>query len=501
MGEIATWSAVKTKVGLGKTGNDCPTKAELLALSPTGTGENYVGLELSNASSYGNNECVQLADIHKVTYKYTLTAENYTLTFSASGGGANTSINITSTRQKYVDGIATGDPTFIGLPDPTVPSWITFSDDIYRRYRAAENLDLSPRTGTAIYTQNESGKTLSINLVQAAATQSWDYTFSVSPTSMSFAASGETKTFSVSSSKQEYRNGHTYGSAVAVLYSRTNSGSISGEGTSVTMGNNTSTSSRSGTVRLVQSETNKSLTISCSQAAGYKTYSEITITKDPTCNDIPASGGSIGSFATQPEYSQTWGWNGSTTGGGTITSGASITYGNLISAPSLGTTEKERTLIGTLDSYIRLNGKDISVSAYVYQQANRVMAIEDIGEGLTVNPGVISSIPSSGGSYTVDIGFSVNKKNIYTSGEYIISIERESIPNSSNFSYTIDIASFNWISVSKIVSGESISGVRVSVKPNPSYYSRNGYFLVRYPYNGKDFEEMISLQQEGQDRN
>lgn len=26
MGEIATWSAVKTKVGLGKTGNDCPTK-------------------------------------------------------------------------------------------------------------------------------------------------------------------------------------------------------------------------------------------------------------------------------------------------------------------------------------------------------------------------------------------------------------------------------------------------------------------------------------------
>ena len=52
MGEIATWSAVKSKVGLGKDGNDCPTKAELLALSPTGTGENYVGLELSNAGSY-----------------------------------------------------------------------------------------------------------------------------------------------------------------------------------------------------------------------------------------------------------------------------------------------------------------------------------------------------------------------------------------------------------------------------------------------------------------
>ena len=29
MGEIATWSAVKSKLGLGKEGNDCPTKAEL----------------------------------------------------------------------------------------------------------------------------------------------------------------------------------------------------------------------------------------------------------------------------------------------------------------------------------------------------------------------------------------------------------------------------------------------------------------------------------------
>lgn len=86
MGEIATWSAVKTKVGLGKDSNECPTKAELLALSPTGTGENYVGLEISNASSYGNNETVQLSDIHKVTYKYTFSQAISTLSFTALGG-------------------------------------------------------------------------------------------------------------------------------------------------------------------------------------------------------------------------------------------------------------------------------------------------------------------------------------------------------------------------------------------------------------------------------
>lgn len=100
MGEIATWSAVKSKVGLGKDGNDCPTKAELLALSPTGTGENYVGLELSNAGSYGNNETVKLEDIHKVTYKYTFTAINTSFTFPAIGGESTPArIGLTSTKQ------------------------------------------------------------------------------------------------------------------------------------------------------------------------------------------------------------------------------------------------------------------------------------------------------------------------------------------------------------------------------------------------------------------
>ncbi len=33
MAEIATWSAILNKTGLGKTSNECPTKAELLALN------------------------------------------------------------------------------------------------------------------------------------------------------------------------------------------------------------------------------------------------------------------------------------------------------------------------------------------------------------------------------------------------------------------------------------------------------------------------------------
>ena len=217
MGEIATWSAVKTKVGLGKTGNDCPTKAELLALTPTGTGENYVGLEISNASSYGNNEGVKLEDIHKVTYKYTFTLANTTLNFTALGGSptnADKGFGGTSNREKYLDGVATGIKEDVNYSTSGLPSWISWSDA--GGWVAQENLDLTARSKTdGVILQQGSGKTFAIGWSQAAASQSWTQTFSVNPTSMSFGATGGTKTFTVTSYKQEYRNGHTYGSRVS----------------------------------------------------------------------------------------------------------------------------------------------------------------------------------------------------------------------------------------------------------------------------------------------
>lgn len=414
MGEIATWSAVKTKVGLGKDGNDCPTKAELLALSPTGTGENYVGLELSNASSYGNNECVKLEDIHKVTYKYTFTAINTSFTFPAIGGESTPArIGLTSTKQKYWDGIAQGSSVTVGHTGTTLPDWLKESTDTMG-FIATENLALSSRAHTRTYTQDESGKTVSATFTQAAASQSWTYGWSVSPTSMSFEATGGTKTFSVTSYKQELRNGHNYGNQITLNYTRSNSGSVSGSGTSVTMSNNTSASTRSGTVTLTQAETNKKATISCSQSAGYRTYSEITASGG-SVSDIPASGGSRSSFSSMPSYSQTWGWNGSTTGGGTITSGASISYGTAVSADSLGTTVKSRTQVGTLTGTLSLNGKTKSVSVPVYQAANEFT-------GYTYGSWSVSltassyTIGNTGGSVTLYPSASRPRYANYTSG-------------------------------------------------------------------------------------
>lgn len=411
MGEIATWSAVKTKVGLGKDGNDCPTKAELLALSPTGTGESYVGLELSNASSYGNNETVKLEDIHKVTYKYTFTIGNPSLNFPAIGGASTPAFfNTVSTKQKYWDGVAQGSPTTVSM-NFTLPSWVTQGST---SYIASENTSLTNRSATVTFTQSESSKTMTGTFTQAAASQSWSYGFSVNPTSMSFGATGGTKTFTVTSYKQELRNGHNYGNQISLTYTRANGGSISGTGTSVTMGNNTSTSTRSGTVTLTQAETNKKVTISCSQSAGYKTYSEITASGGAV-TDIPASGGTRSSFTTLPTYSQTWGWNGSTTGGGTITSGASISYGTAVSASNLEDTVKSRTQVGTLTGTLSLNGKTKSVSIPVYQEANKWLSYSYGSWSVTLTASSYT-ISNTGGSVTLYPSASRDRYSNYTSG-------------------------------------------------------------------------------------
>lgn len=429
MGEIATWSAVKSKVGLGKDGNDCPTKAELLALSPTGTGENYVGLELSNASSYGNNECVKLEDIHKVTYKYTFTAINTSFTFPAIGGESTPArIGLTSTKQKYWDGVAQGSSVTVGHTGTTLPDWLKGSTDTMG-FIATENLALSSRAHTRTYTQDESGKTVSATFTQAAASQSWTHGWSLSPTSISFGATGGTQTITVTSYKQELRNGHNYGNRIALTYTRANSGSVSGSGTSVTMGNNTSTSTRSGTVTLTQAETGKKLTLSCSQSAGYRTYSEITASGG-SVPDIPASGGSRSSFSSMPSYSQTWGWNGSTTGGGTITSGASISYGTAVSAGSLGTTVKSRTQVGALIGTLSLNGKTKSVSVPVYQAANSITSTTDGTPVISLSANSYS-ISNSGGSVNIYASVSIPITNHWSSGSISVDSSKSATPTVS----------------------------------------------------------------------
>lgn len=110
--------------------------------------------------------------------------------------------------------------------------------------------------------------------------------------------------------------------------------------------------------------------ITYNQAAGYYTYANPVVTL--TCNDVPASGGSVKTG--NVTYSQTYGWNGITTGAGVITEGeAYISWtGGVDNIPSLGTTVKSRTKVGVLSVTVNINGKSGNANADIYQAENKV---------------------------------------------------------------------------------------------------------------------------------
>lgn len=413
MGEIATWSAVKTKVGLGKDSNECPTKAELLALSPTGTGENYVGLEISNASSYGNNETVQLSDIHKVTYKYRFTVDRTTLSFPASGGAPSPNLwfGLVSRKQKYVDGVISGSYTEVSYTQTAYPDWVSYNQTV-PQYEAKENTGLVERSANMTYTQNESGKQITVQFTQAAATSTWAYTFTLTKASSnSIGALGGKVTFEIDSYKQEIRNGYNYGSQIPVSYKRTDDPDSS-EILEMTIPENKTESSRGFNYIWTQDESNKKQNYTVTQAAGVKTYGTPTVYLGNIA-DIPASGGT----AATPTYtySQLWGWNGKTDDGGTISSGASVVWSENISGSNLGTTAKARTKLGSRTLTVTLKGKSGSASIDVYQAENK---ITNVTQGawvvsISANP---STLTEMGGTSQISASARAPRTNTWSSG-------------------------------------------------------------------------------------
>ena len=417
MGEIATWSAVKTKVGLGKDSNECPTKAELLALSPTGTGENYVGLEISNASSYGNNETVQLSDIHKVTYKYTFTVDRTTLSFPASGGAPSPNLwfGLVSRKQKYVDGVISGSYTEVGSTQTAYPDWVSYNQTV-PQYEAKENTGLVERSANITYTQNESGKQITVQFTQDAGVETWEYTFTVQNPNLTFTALGGNANplgAYFISTKQRFINGKPIGGTVSVGFSGPDVPSwISTDTGYYVASENKSENSRSYVETRTQAESGKKVTVTFAQAAGVKTYGTPTVYLGSIA-DIPASGGT----AATPTYtySQLWGWNGKTNDGGTISSGASVVWSENISGSNLGTTVKARTKLGSRTLTVTLNGKSGSASIDVYQAENK---ITNTTQGawvvsISANP---STFTEQGGTSQISASARAPRTNHWSSG-------------------------------------------------------------------------------------
>lgn len=476
MGEIATWSAVKTKVGLGKDSNECPTKAELLALSPTGTGENYVGLEISNASSYGNNETVQLSDIHKVTYKYTFSQAISTLSFTALGGqstNGSSIFNVISTKRKYLDGIATGSDIEVAYSSEDLPDWIIFQDNVFK---ALENTDLSSRNYTRLSTQSESGKTLSGSFTQAAATQSWEYTLSHGvwneTDDLYTAIAGEYRTYLMDerSYKQEKRNGKNYGPQIPVPVT------VSSDSTWLTLNpttfddintagrdkpliqtfqENKTLSRRYATITFTQAESGKKFTAKRYQAAGVKTYGDITVTPTGDVPDIPASGGASRTFPYT--WTQPWGWNGKTNDGGTLTTGGTETWNASVSGSNLGTTAKARTKLGVRTVTVTCNGKSGTATKDVYQAENK---ITNVTQGawvvsISANP---STLTEMGGTSQISASARAPRTNTWSSGATNAASDATGTP-------TLSIPTAN--------TGFSLSGTTLTVAENTTANQRS----------------------------
>lgn len=455
MGEIATWSAVKTKVGLGKDSNECPTKAELLALSPTGTGENYIGLEISNASSYGNNETVQLSDIHKVTYRYAFTVVDTVLNFPALGGYSTPRwFGLGTTKQKQIDGVAIGDTISVGYTQSAYPDWIVYDEG----YKASENTTLNQRSASLTFTQNESGKQITVQFTQDAGVETWEYTFTVQNPNLTFTALGGNANplgAYFISTKQRFINGKPIGGTVSVGFSGPDVPSwISTDTGYYVASENKSENSRSYVETRTQAESGKKVTVTFAQAAGVKTYGTPTVYLGSIA-DIPASGGT----AATPTYtySQLWGWNGKTNDGGTISSGASVVWSENISGSNLGTTAKARTKLGSRTLTVTLNGKSGSASIDVYQAENK---ITNTTQGawvvsISANP---STFTEQGGTSQISASARASRTNHWSSGATNAASDATGTPT---------------LSIPTAVTGFSLSGTTLTVAENTTANQRS----------------------------
>lgn len=456
MGEIATWSAVKTKVGLGKDSNECPTKAELLALSPTGTGENYVGLEISNASSYGNNETVQLSDIHKVTYRYAFTVVDTVLNFPALGGYSTPRwFGLGTTKQKQIDGVAIGDTISVGYTQSAYPDWIVYDEG----YKASENTTLNQRSASLTFTQNESGKQITVQFTQDAGVETWEYTFSVQNPNLNYTALGGSATPAIAgynSFKQRYINGKPVGTSVDVGFSSPDLPSwiFMDDENHYTALENKSENSRSQVFTSTQNESGKKVTVTFAQSAGVKTYGTPTVYLGNIA-DIPASGGT----AATPTYtySQLWGWNGKTNDGGTISSGASVVWSENISGSNLGTTAKARTKLGSRTLTVTLNGKSGNASIDIYQAENK---ITNVTQGtwvvsISANP---STFTEQGGTSQISASARASRTNHWSSGATNAASDATGTPT---------------LSIPTAVTGFSLSGTTLTVAENTTANQRS----------------------------
>lgn len=293
MAEIATWSAILNKTGLGKTSNECPTKAELLALNNGKDSNVDKVIVISNAASYGNNECVKLEDINAEQWIYTFQWDpNGNPSFNAPAtGGTYPFGSYASNRVKQVNGVNTTISQSLAndVTRTSEGSWYTTDYDGNKGRIVPNNTSTNSKSITVTWTQKYSGKTIQATFTQAAGRKvysSWSYNCRVDKTSFSYSG-GQSNVTAKSASRTYTWNGQgsSYTESETATVRVSSPASISGN--SITIPSN-SGSARNFTVTF-DFPTATDQTISISQEGGQVTYVD-HLSIDPTTKNVPGTG-------------------------------------------------------------------------------------------------------------------------------------------------------------------------------------------------------------------
>lgn len=296
MAEIATWSAILNKTGLGKTSNECPTKAELLALNNGKNSDVDKVIVISNAASYGNNECVKLEDINAEQWIYTFQWDpNGNPSFNAPAtGGTYPFGSYASNRVKQVNGVNTTISQSLAndVTKTSEGSWYTTDYDGNKGRIVPNNTSTNSKSITVTWTQKYSGKTLQATFTQAAGRKvysSWSYNCRVDKTSFSYSG-GQSNVTAKSASRTYTWNGQgsSYTESETATVRVSSPASISGNSISIP---SNSGSARNFTVTF-DFPTATDQTISISQEGGQVTYVD-HLSIDPTTKNVPGTGTSF----------------------------------------------------------------------------------------------------------------------------------------------------------------------------------------------------------------
>lgn len=458
--EIATYSMILSKLSLGKSGTECPTKTQILAINSL--------IVIDNASTYGANECVKIDDIRKKveTWNYYLTVSPTSMSFGAGGGSK--SFTVSSYKRKVLDGVEQSGDTSVSLKSTTI-SGTGFSLS-GTTVSASANEITSNRTGTVTITQNESNKTVTISLSQdgddVSSYGEWTISVSASPTSVS--SSGGTSTITASAKRTVYWASGDVTEETGNPTLSTNLGSLSSSSSpsTLTLGENTSTSSRTATIKATHG--GKSATCTVTQAGAEPTI-EYVFTISPWQVNVGASGGTgdIG-FTSYKLVNGNQISLGYSIDSSTLPSWATYSNGRFTISSNSSTSSRSANVYFTQSESGKRDYATISQSGYVPPADEYVFEIADSSSG-PYGSSVSWTLPASG-SVNKDI-YLRSKKN----GENV------GWSASSNASWIIvvrDYPDFYW-----------------EYENNNTAYSRSG--KITFTQEGSGKKVYLNLTQEG----